>query len=274
VDNHQAPPWYYLLELVKYSWPWLLFYPSGLVLVCKARSQPWAQLILVGTIGYLGTISIMTTKLPWYIMPLYPFVALTIGAQLGQIWQQKFSNHGAYYRLWSWLLALIAIAALGAGAYLSWTDHLPLLLPIGIILSGTSALAAWWIRQRDRRFIPALVAGLYVTLTLFVCSDVWLWELNEAYAVQPVAALVKSHTPPQATVFTTFAYHRPSLDFYSDRHVLPIAVSDLPAQWQPQRYLLIQAELAPQLTPLPHRVLAAADGWLLVSHNTINQSSP
>ncbi|MEQ8957008.1 MAG: glycosyltransferase family 39 protein, partial [Coleofasciculus sp. C2-GNP5-27] len=72
VEGNQGAPWYYLLELLKYSFPWFLFGFGGLALAWHHRQRSWGKLVLIGTVGYLGAISLMGTKLPWYIMPFYP----------------------------------------------------------------------------------------------------------------------------------------------------------------------------------------------------------
>ncbi|MEM8611030.1 MAG: glycosyltransferase family 39 protein, partial [Cyanobacteria bacterium P01_H01_bin.105] len=127
IEEHQQPPWYYLLELLKYSWPWLMFWPGGMVLAWRQRNRSWGQLVLTGTGIYLGAISLMGTKLPWYIMPLYPFVALAIGAYLHQCWHRP--------PRWAvGLLMLISVVALGGGIYLGIVDQQPTLIAIGIVL--------------------------------------------------------------------------------------------------------------------------------------------
>ncbi|MEL7315842.1 MAG: glycosyltransferase family 39 protein, partial [Cyanobacteria bacterium J06559_3] len=93
VERHEGPPWYYLLELLKYSWPWLIFWPTGAWLTWRSRHQPWSKLLLVWTGGYLLTISIMGTKLPWYIFPLYPAIALTCGVALAAAWNKHQHWH-------------------------------------------------------------------------------------------------------------------------------------------------------------------------------------
>ncbi|NET53124.1 MAG: glycosyltransferase family 39 protein [Merismopedia sp. SIO2A8] len=87
VEQNSGPPWYYLLELLKYSWPWLIFLPMGTRAVYRDRALSWAKLVTIWGVGYLGLISMMGTKLPWYIMPLYPVVALVIGVELHRLWK-------------------------------------------------------------------------------------------------------------------------------------------------------------------------------------------
>lgn len=255
IEEHQQPPWYYLLELLKYSWPWLMFWPGGVLLAWRQRQQPWAQLVLVGTGIYLGAISLMGTKLPWYIMPLYPFVALAVGAFLHHHWHQppKWA---------SGLLGLIAVVALIGGIYLGIDDQQPTLIAIGVVLGLSTGWTVWQLWHRRRRWCLTLMAGLYLTLLLLMGSDFWLWELNEAYAVQPVAAMINRHVPAAAEVVTTFSYGRPSLNFYCDRYIPPLSGQPLRDRWQDNLYVLAEAHHLAELPP--HRQIDQAENMVLI----------
>lgn len=255
IEDHQQPPWYYVLELVKYSWPWVMFWPVGLGLAWRQRNQPWGQLVLVGTAIYLGAISLMGTKLPWYIMPLYPFVALAIGGYLHHVWQRP--------PRWAVVLfGVIAIAALIGGTYLGIADQQPTLIAIAIALGFSTGWAAWQLWRQRPRWCLTLAIGLYGTLLLLMGSDFWLWELNEAYAVKPVAALVNEHVPTDAEVVTTFSYGRPSLNFYCDRYIAPLTGQPLLDRWQESPYVLAEAH---HLATLPaHRQIGQVEGMVLI----------
>lgn len=255
IENHQQPFWYYFLELLKYSWPWLMFWPGGVFLAWRQRDRTWGQLVLVGTAIYLGAISLMGTKLPWYIMPLYPFVALAIGAYLHCHWQKP--------PRWSvGLLGLIAVVALGGGVYLGIADQQPTLIAIGIILglsAGATPVQLW---RRQLHWCLTLMAGLYLTLLLLMGSDFWLWEINEAYAVKPVAALVNQHVSAAAEIVTTFRYGRPSLNFYCDRNIPALSGKPLLDRWQNEPYVL--AEVHHLETLPPHREIDHVGDMVLI----------
>ncbi|MEB3335933.1 MAG: glycosyltransferase family 39 protein [Leptolyngbyaceae bacterium] len=260
VENNAGPPWYYLLELLKYSWPWLIFWPGGLVLAWRQRYWSWGRLVLIGTVIFLGTISVMKTKLPWYVMPLYPFMAFAVGAQLTELWQTRKSY------AWSWMgwLGFLAIASLSAPVYIGWTESKPLLILIGLVLGLTFGLAAWLLYQRNHQFIPVLFSGFYLSLGLLMTSNFWIWELNEAFPVKPVAALILENVSPEAKVYTSFAYNRPSLDFYSDRSIHPIGNQDLQQLWSTKPYLLLD-DKALAAAKLPKmKKLGIAAGFTLV----------
>jgi len=69
-------------------------------------------------------------------------------------------------------------------------------------------------------------------LLLLVTSRHWVWELAEAHPVKPVAAMIQNGTPVGEKVYTSYPYGRPSLNFYSDRQVIPAATSELQHHWQ------------------------------------------
>ncbi len=261
VEGHGRPFWYYLLELLKYPWPWLLFWPGGLYLAWQKRHTSWGALVLVGTVGYLGTISLMTTKLPWYIMPVYPFFALAVAASLSHLWE----NSKSYPRILAGILGFVAIAGLGGCIYFVWADPQPVLIIMGVVVALTMGLAAWRVTQNNRIFIPILLVGMYLVLGLLMTSKSWLWELNEAFPVKPVAALIREQTKDGAVVYTSFGYGRPSLDFYSDRQVIPADAATLQQLWSTQPYLLLDQSTLSALQ-LPGRVsLGSAEGFTLVA---------
>ncbi|MGH7998086.1 MAG: ArnT family glycosyltransferase, partial [Brasilonema sp.] len=85
VEGNSGPLWYYLLEIFKYTWPWLIFLPSSLRFAWENRNLSWAKLVLVWCGVYFIAISLMGTKLPWYVFPIYPAIALACGAKLAEI---------------------------------------------------------------------------------------------------------------------------------------------------------------------------------------------
>ncbi|MDY7014185.1 MAG: glycosyltransferase family 39 protein [Cyanobacteriota bacterium] len=274
VEGNDGPPWYYLVELLKYSFPWLVFWPGGLLLAFDSNSteksgnfaksllrkrESWANLVLAGTILFLGTISLMGTKLPWYIMPLYPFFSLAVGAKLAQMVRSR----QPYSRFFIAFFGLLAVVGLGGCVYFILADPQPVLIIMGFVVAVTMGWVAWQLQQNRPQFIPVLGIGMYVTLVLLMLSTSWNWELNEQFPVVRVGALIRENTPPDV-VYTSFAYNRPSLDFYSDRAVLAADLPALEQHWQEGRYLLLDPEAVTALTVPDSAIVGTADGWTLV----------
>ncbi|ACB00522.1 MULTISPECIES: glycosyltransferase family 39 protein [Cyanophyceae] len=259
VESHQEPPWFYLLEIAKYTAPWLFFLPQSYQYLWQIRQTSSSRLILTGSIFYLGLISAMGTKLPWYVMPIYPFLALALGHYLAKLWDAP-PRKAMFLR---GLFGLLAIAALGGGIYLYFTDpQVPLIL-MALTLGGMFAVTTWlWPRPQA---LYILVGGMYCGLALLFCSQAWVWEINEAFPVKPIAAIIRAETPADAIIFTTFDYSRPSLDFYGDRPVRPQPL-EAPVG---EQYWLIHQDLLTEQPALkealpPFELLGRASGFNLV----------
>lgn len=272
VEENGAPPWYYLLELLKYGAPWILFLPMGCRRAWANRNLSWAKLALVWGGVYLLTISLMATKLPWYILPLFPAVALIVGAELAALWQQgnhagvKQSPTPAYSQVWPRVFAGLAVGS-GIGAVYFLREAQPELSILFAAVSGTMLVTAWLVVKQNPQFIAVLAWGTYLALLLLLLSPHWAWELAEAYPVQPVANLIQAQVPEQQEIYTSYPYNRPSLNFYSQHQVVPASQQQLRRFWRknPTAYLLIDRPTLSKLNISPERVVGTADAWLLVA---------
>lgn len=203
--------------MIKYTLPWLLFWFGGLYLAWQKRATSWGALTLIGTVGYLGVISLMKTKLPWYIMPLYPFFAIAVAAQLSEFW--KNSKHLPRYL--TIILGLLVLVGFIGLLYFVLADPQPSLIVMSVVVALTMGTSAWVAQKNNPKFIIILLVGMYLILGLLMTSKSWIWELNEAFSVKPVAALIRERTNTNAVIYISFGYRRPSLDFYSERQVIP-----------------------------------------------------
>ncbi|MEM8613401.1 MAG: phospholipid carrier-dependent glycosyltransferase, partial [Cyanobacteria bacterium P01_H01_bin.105] len=173
--------------------------------------------------------------------------------------------HQCWHRPPRWavgLLMLISVVALGGGIYLGIVDQQPTLIAIGIVLGLSTGWTTWQLWKRQMLWCLTLMVGLYLTLLLLMGADFWLWELNEAYAVKPVAALVNQYVPEQAEIVTTFGYGRPSLNFYCDRNIPTLSGQPLLDRWQENIYVLAEAERLGDLPP--YQELGRAEGIVLI----------
>ncbi len=282
VENHPGPVWYYLLEILKYAWPWPIFFPRAYRLAWSHRNMSWAKLVLIWSSVYLITISVMATKLLWYILPLYPALALASGAMLTEIWHDLPLWHQVPRKIGSTatmqpllIASLILLALVGWAGFIYFGGfQTPADWNLAIIMAATAltmTAAAVKVAQASRQFLVILFWGSYVGLLLFFLSGHWIWELAEAYPVKPVAEMIQKETPPGQKIFTNYNYGRPSLDFYSSRQVIPLEPKQLQDRWDDensQPYLLIDgdAQKPPQLKGV--KVLdTAGTRWQLITRD-------
>ncbi|MEM9273655.1 MAG: glycosyltransferase family 39 protein [Cyanobacteria bacterium P01_F01_bin.143] len=264
VENNSSPPWYYLLEIAKYTMPWLIFLPGGMQLAFRQRQQIWAKLALVWFGIYLIAISLMATKLPWYIMPIYPAFSLLVGANLARIYDKFYI--GLISKI---LLIIVAIIAWGGSIYYRWFDpsqDQDLFLVLGA-LALFLTIANILIQRKNPYFVWAIAIALYSALFFLFNSPHWNWELGESYAVKPVAAMIRSATPQEQIIYTSYPYYRPSLDFYSDRRIIPLSNQQLnkKSTTEDQSIYLLLSKDESSLSSLKNsQVLDMTEEWQLV----------
>ncbi len=238
VEGNTGPIWYYALELLKYPYPWIFLSIWGLKYAWDNRNWSWAKLILITNISYFVAVSLMSTKLPWYILPIYPSLSLAGGVALAQI--KSIRAVESYPRLWKQFFTFLTIVMAGGLIYFTITDssNQNLLTILGLLLV-TFLTVSYLLQRKDQQFIYILFWGMYVSLIVFLSSDYWLWELNEAFAVKPVAQVVQEVVPTEDKVYLDFDYHRPSLDFYSGKRIIPVDRAKLKELLADSVYLLI-----------------------------------
>lgn len=288
VENNQGAPWYYVIEILKYAWPWHLFWIPGLQLSWRNRNFSWGKLILVWTAVYFLAVSLMSTKLPWYILPLYPAMALAVGFYFAQVWQESDGTTGRWHPtaekrddlptlLPNQLqFIFILLGVVGWAGCLYFGGLIPLLQPPTIdfhlqftlgALGLTFTLVSLLIVYQDRQFLIVLVWGMYLSLLLFVTSNHWVWELAEDYAVKPVAELIQNVIPTEQKIYTSHPYSRPTLNFYTDRKIRPAEDEELQQKWQQssQPYFLLDPSTLSKLKLQGVQKKGTVEGWTLVT---------
>ena len=265
VENNSSPPWYYVLEIAKYTMPWLIFLPGGIQLAFRQRQKTWAKLALVWLGFYLIAISVMATKLPWYIMPIYPAFALLVGANLARIHNQF--TIGSISKI---LLIFVAIICWLGTVYYCWfapSEDRDLFLILGALALGLT-ITNILIKLGNPYFLATIAIALYFALFLLFNSSHWNWELGESYAVKPVAEMIKRVNPENQIIYTSYPYYRPSLDFYSDYIIIPLSNQQLPENVTTENksiYLLLSKDDTNLSSIMDSKILATTKDWQLVT---------
>ncbi|WP_172957586.1 ArnT family glycosyltransferase, partial [Aphanothece sacrum] len=269
VEGNKGSIFYYFIELIKYSFPWFIFLPTALKWAWEKRQENWAKLSIIGLGLFMGIISIMATKLPWYIMPIYPLFSLVIAVYLAKLYEKKKS----YPQFLAFLLFMGSGIVLMAGIYLGIEENKISLLIITFSLTITLFSAAWKLKNKSPNFVAILGIGLYINLGSLMMSSEWIWELNESFSVKPVATLIRENTPPGTIIYTSFPYSRTSLDFYSDRQVLADNKDNLQKLASQTSYLLLDKNAQDNLRLSHGKILGEAEGFILLKTFPESKSS-
>jgi 4-amino-4-deoxy-L-arabinose transferase-like glycosyltransferase len=220
MDSHSGPPYYYLLAICIGTFPWcMLLAPAigNLIVAIRAADPARSAFTLLAcwVCVWVGSFSLVSTKLPSYIIPAYPAIALCFGALVDR-WLSSVNS--AACRKWlrnAWAAtAVVGIGILVAlplvlRTYLpnEWTPTLIALVPLLGAIVGFS----FWFQSR----LNWSLATLSATGVLFAVGLLGFAVLPiDGYQNSPrVVALVRSQangTPQLAS----HNYLPPSMVYY------------------------------------------------------------
>ena len=269
----QLFPEYYLLSGLQYLLPWLVVMAMGLKLISLNLQWGWGKL-LITWIGIYTILSLLVfSQGYWSILPLYPALALAAGRQLDVV--RNVPSYIAYPRIWIYSFMLMAAVAAFAGLYWGIRDYVDFYLPfICGSLAITFTVTAIAIAQREKQFVPLLFWGLFISMFLLIISPHWIWEINTKEPVEPIATLIREHTPAETVIYTSMPKERSSLNFYSDRQIVTQSLTQLKQTWQQNYpvYLLIDPITLEKLNLSQQMVVKSSKfeslNWVLAIKNS------
>ena len=213
-QGHKGPFGYHLALFIAAMWPGSLLALRAVGFAWRERVSPAIRFLLCWLIPSWIVFEFVATKLPHYVLPTYPAIALLAGAALFAPQLENKSRTWVFALVCVvWLVISAVIAGLGP-AILLREQHVTSVLAIGLGLGAfASACAALYFLWR--RHFPAVIAAmtmaaLIVWTNLFAVaapqlSGVWLSPRMNAQA----RALAPC---PNGRLITT-PYSEPSLVF-------------------------------------------------------------
>jgi 4-amino-4-deoxy-L-arabinose transferase-like glycosyltransferase len=241
LESHSGPFWYYLPVLFLGLAPWSLYlYPT---LRHWWRRDPARDdrtraglRFLTCWIGvYLVVFSIAQTKLPNYVLPLYPAMAVLVAGFL-DAWRRGAVTMPRWM-LWGGVAGLVLIGAGVMVGILLASGTIPGLRPrntfpgleryavLGLLPLVGAAAAAWAVRRQRR---GAFVGALALTALAFVGSlAAWGGTAIEPYkSPRALAAILPDDQLQREVRIGTFCYFQPSLVFYCRRQVTQLFLEE------------------------------------------------
>ncbi len=210
-EAHGAPPGYYFLLF------WITFWPGSVLAglaaptIWKARAEPGARFLLAWVIPSWIVFEVVMTKLPHYVLPLYPAIAILIAGivEKNGLWRNRWIEHGAV----GWFLFPGAIAVAVPVIFFVMSRDL------GIVAWPTAAAAAilglfaWWLFDADgpeRALLRGMMASVFVAITVYAITFPMLPSL---FPSELVAREVRAKGCEAPQLASTYNYQEPSLVF-------------------------------------------------------------
>jgi len=231
MENHRGPIVYYIAAIAIGFFPWSIFLTLSVIQLVRQirRREKWytGHLFLACWAGlWIGFFSLAGTKLPSYVLPAYPALALLTATFLDRWIEEPSSISRALVRG-----ALGSLAVVGLGimiampilAYYLLPGYWPLAL-VGLVplIGGGYCL---WLSEHDR--IPASVVTCTITSLLFCVAMFGIaaprvGRLQNSQPLVAQAAKFQGGAPRVAT----YDYFVPSLVFYAQSPVARYAQPD------------------------------------------------
>jgi len=214
-EAHGAPPLTHLLILMAGFWPATFFLGRIVAQAWRDRRATAARFLIAWAVPFWILIELVPTKLPQYLLPVYPALALMIGRAILAVGEEGFASWRKLDRgvIVLWLLVGLGLAAALALAPLRYG---PGALGAGIV----AALAATYYSLRIARsawrdFLPshATRAAVMALLIFAVAFEFVAPDLDLLWLSRSAAALVKSAGPPTNTPLAVAGDAEPSLVF-------------------------------------------------------------
>ncbi|HQU46304.1 MAG TPA: glycosyltransferase family 39 protein, partial [Pirellulales bacterium] len=221
MEGHHGPFFYYVLAIAFGFFPWTIFLPQALMRAGrKLRGDPaWAAYLFVVCWAGVWTVffSFSGTKLPSYVTPAYPALAL-----IAATWIDAWLAEPDKVNRWVLRQSLATLILVGIAAMVLLPILALYVLPgeavlgvVGLVLAaGGSAALGWAVRRPDRAAMCLAATSLTFMLSLFGFAAVRASQHQNSAAL--IRSLRASSPNPQ---FAAFDFAVPGLVYYSQSRV-------------------------------------------------------
>lgn len=210
-QSHGAPPGTYLLLLGLIFWPGSLFAAAGVRRAWREREQPTPRFLLAWIVPFWVALELVPTKLPHYLLPLLPALALLAAHALFNADAGPRALRIVVAVLWT-VATLALAAALALAPPLLGAGPLPVGVAAGLIVLGGGGALLWRYWSKPR---PALAAGAVVLALIAVVPGFSrvVPSLDRVWLSRGAAALVAHVRSRDESPVAVVGYDEPSLIF-------------------------------------------------------------
>ena len=250
-QHHGQPPGYYLALLSVTFWPGAFALIMALPWIWRERRSDAVRFCIWWVVPTWIVYEAVATKLPHYVLPLYPALAATAAAAA------LAPGGWARPRAWGWAGVGYGVVWLAAGLVFALLGPLALhlvqriddpLASVLAVLAVLALLAAGALMATGRRARALGAAGVAAALGATNAYAVAAPQLTSVFVSPRIAAEARRVAPCPDTVFASSAYSEPSLVFLGGTRtalVAPAPAADFVAGERRCRLALIDARQLP-----------------------------
>ncbi len=221
-QSHGFPPGFFLMLLPLMFWPASIFLGFGAVYAWRERAQINTKFLLAWLIPSWLIFALIPTKLPEYVLPLYPAVALLCALGLQHIKEFTLANNiviRTLYGVWIIYSALFITAIIFVSLTLSQHIQPGAWCSIIVVALMVFIIPILLLKKQNNAAVFAAVVGVIMTVT-FLYQNV-LPSLNNLWISKHVAQVLQQKMPHIISAqnpLIAVDYTEPSLVFYLGTH--------------------------------------------------------
>jgi 4-amino-4-deoxy-L-arabinose transferase-like glycosyltransferase len=217
-ETHGMPPGFYFAAF------WLTFFPGAMLAglatpaVWRARGEPGCKFLLAWALPFWLVLELVPTKLPHYVLPLYPALAILIA---GVIDGHALSRHRWLVRGTVWWFILSGVVALALVALqIAAGQRLGLFAWPFAGAAVVCSLFAWVLYRIDGAEVSLLRAAAASILLALAAYGAAFPSMPGLFPSVGLANYVRGANCPDPGVVTA-GFHEPSLVFLAGTNVNP-----------------------------------------------------
>lgn len=218
--NRAKPFWYYLAFAPLVALPWLPFAAWALLKFRKnlKKQQPLVLIIALTALSVLVFYSVVSSKLIFYVLPMFPYVALLAGYYLPDVSDQTRAVLGRI------LLGLTLLIGLGMG-FVNFIPNLYMPLGFGLTFVLLSVGALLFLVRNFKEAHVNRTLGLSVLFGLQVIGGYALvgrFNPNPVRTFKELAQVVATLDPSERRPVVVYNFWGPSIAFYLENPLITV----------------------------------------------------
>jgi 4-amino-4-deoxy-L-arabinose transferase-like glycosyltransferase len=210
-EGHGGPPGTYFLLF------WLMFFPGSMLAglatpaVWAARREPGAKFLLAWLVPSWVILELVVTKLPHYVLPLFPAIAILIAGimEARMLSRSRWLTPGIVW----WFVFPVLLGVAGVICLIAIGHQLGLIAWVfagGAMVVGLVAWRLYEIDGAERSLLRGIAAALLLAFALF---GVVIPSLETVFPSPVLARVLRDSGCPRPVVAAAVGYHEPSLVF-------------------------------------------------------------
>jgi 4-amino-4-deoxy-L-arabinose transferase-like glycosyltransferase len=283
LEQHKGPPGYYLLFFLVSFFPWCLLMPTAVKLAWRGLRDPVARFSLAAVAGPWVMFEAIQTKLPHYVLPCFPFLAILTATAIVRGARREHTEWIG--RGWRVAVGVFcgALVLIGLGP---WVATLPGLkfdrLPYAAMTAVSATAGAFAVliyvtfaRGRVAGGVLAMAGSVFAVFTLL-----FAWYLPGArflHLSSEIGAYLQSIGATTKGDVQMIDYKEDTLPFYQGGTIRPQRKDTFLATEPPERwptYLTVTREVwekAPEEAKARLEVLRTFRGWAYAAKGRVRE---